>query len=106
VTRILCTAEIQFAQQEPMDLPQLPDFLTNLDDLGGQFGVSPAPAGSPFSAEALMASGFGSGFSAGSLSAGEGAPQGDPYAHLGLNRNAPCPCGSGHKYKHCHGAVV
>ena len=22
------------------------------------------------------------------------------------NRNAPCPCGSGKKYKHCHGALV
>jgi preprotein translocase subunit SecA len=21
-------------------------------------------------------------------------------------RNAPCPCGSGKKYKHCHGAAV
>ncbi|MGD1934995.1 MAG: SEC-C metal-binding domain-containing protein, partial [Candidatus Phaeomarinobacter sp.] len=21
-------------------------------------------------------------------------------------RNAPCPCGSGKKYKHCHGAVA
>ncbi len=27
----------------------------------------------------------------------------DPYADLGLSRNAPCPCGSGRKYKHCHG---
>ena len=23
-----------------------------------------------------------------------------------MSRNAPCPCGSGQKYKHCHGAVV
>ena len=22
------------------------------------------------------------------------------------SRNAPCPCGSGRKYKHCHGAVA
>ena len=21
------------------------------------------------------------------------------------SRNAPCPCGSGRKYKHCHGAA-
>ena len=26
----------------------------------------------------------------------------DPWA--GTQRNAPCPCGSGKKYKHCHGA--
>jgi preprotein translocase subunit SecA len=23
-----------------------------------------------------------------------------------VQRNAPCPCGSGKKYKHCHGAIV
>jgi preprotein translocase subunit SecA len=28
----------------------------------------------------------------------------DPWA--GTARNAPCPCGSGKKYKHCHGAVA
>ncbi|HST37800.1 MAG TPA: SEC-C domain-containing protein, partial [Allosphingosinicella sp.] len=22
------------------------------------------------------------------------------------SRNAPCPCGSGRKYKHCHGMAV
>ena len=25
----------------------------------------------------------------------------DPYAKVG--RNQPCPCGSGKKFKHCHG---
>jgi preprotein translocase subunit SecA len=23
-----------------------------------------------------------------------------------ISRNDPCPCGSGKKYKHCHGALV
>jgi preprotein translocase subunit SecA len=23
-----------------------------------------------------------------------------------VSRNAPCPCGSGEKYKHCHGALA
>jgi preprotein translocase subunit SecA len=27
---------------------------------------------------------------------------GDPYANVG--RNDPCPCGSGKKFKRCHGA--
>jgi len=22
-----------------------------------------------------------------------------------VGRNEPCPCGSGKKYKHCHGAI-
>ena len=44
--------------------------------------------------------------------AGKGSPaartvvkdKADPFAHVG--RNDPCPCGSGKKYKHCHGANV
>ena len=27
----------------------------------------------------------------------------DPTTWGGTQRNAPCPCGSGKKYKHCHG---
>ncbi len=30
----------------------------------------------------------------------------DPSTWAATPRNAPCPCGSGKKYKHCHGAVV
>ncbi len=29
----------------------------------------------------------------------------EPAAWVGTPRNAPCPCGSGRKYKHCHGKV-
>ena len=29
----------------------------------------------------------------------------DPSSWGRVSRNAPCPCGSGRKYKHCHGAV-
>jgi preprotein translocase subunit SecA len=29
-----------------------------------------------------------------------GAPRNE-----GISRNAPCPCGSGRKYKRCHGAA-
>jgi preprotein translocase subunit SecA len=29
----------------------------------------------------------------------------DPTTWGRSNRNAPCPCGSGRKYKHCHGAL-
>ena len=27
----------------------------------------------------------------------------DPATWQGVARNAPCPCGSGKKFKHCHG---
>ena len=39
-------------------------------------------------------------------SAEEGAPQ--PFVRFGdkVGRNDPCPCGSGKKYKHCHGKLA
>jgi preprotein translocase subunit SecA len=30
----------------------------------------------------------------------------NPATWTGIQRNAPCPCGSGKKYKHCHGAIA
>ncbi|MEM7446532.1 MAG: SEC-C metal-binding domain-containing protein, partial [Pseudomonadota bacterium] len=30
----------------------------------------------------------------------------DPATWGKVPRNAPCPCGSGKKYKHCHGMVA
>ena len=29
----------------------------------------------------------------------------DPATWGKVPRNAPCPCGSGKKYKHCHGRI-
>lgn len=29
----------------------------------------------------------------------------NPYADLNISRNAPCPCGSGLRYKQCHGKI-
>ena len=34
---------------------------------------------------------------------GEAVDLNDPTTWAGTPRNAPCPCGSGKKYKHCHG---
>ncbi len=36
----------------------------------------------------------------------EGLPPIDPKLLEGVSRNAPCPCGSGKKFKHCHGAFA
>ncbi len=36
----------------------------------------------------------------------DAAAQPNPYAAMNLSRNAPCPCGSGQKYKQCHGKAV
>ncbi len=36
---------------------------------------------------------------------GVAADPNDPATWGKTARNAPCPCGSGKKYKHCHGAL-
>jgi preprotein translocase subunit SecA len=88
VTRILMNSELRMP--EPIDLPELPDFLTShIDPFSGENDSVSTPG-----AMAMM----------GALGTGAAAA-GDPYASMGLSRNAPCPCGSGQKYKHCHGAA-
>lgn len=49
---------------------------------------------------------FGLSGSAVATASPEMAENGDnPYANLAISRNAPCPCGSGLKYKQCHGKI-
>ncbi|MGH6787635.1 MAG: preprotein translocase subunit SecA [Novosphingobium sp.] len=96
VTRTLMTSELRFQQPAAFDLPELPDFLTShIDPFSGLAESGGKMAG----AEAMLA-GLGS-----AALLERGAPVEDPYAGQGLSRNAPCPCGSGQKYKHCHGAA-
>ncbi len=99
VTRTLAWAEFQF--QAPPGLPELPDFLTtHIDPLTGLDNSADWDAGS-------------AGLISNELPAmqiprptGEALGD-DPANWVGrVNRNAPCPCGSGRKYKQCHGAVV
>jgi preprotein translocase subunit SecA len=40
------------------------------------------------------------------LATGEEKPQGPVSAGQKTGRNDPCPCGSGKKFKHCHGALA
>ncbi len=98
VTRILMLSVLQMP--ETASLPDLPDFLTshvdNFDFAGAEVSRTPG-------AEAMMgAMGAGAGAAVAALSK---AGEGDPYKDMGLSRNAMCPCGSGEKYKHCHGAA-
>ena len=49
---------------------------------------------------------FGLSSSAAATASPEMAENGDnPYANLAISRNAPCSCGSGLKYKQCHGKI-
>ncbi|PKB25131.1 protein translocase subunit secA [Novosphingobium kunmingense] len=100
VTRILMNSELRMP--EPVELPDLPDFLTShIDPFTGE-----NDAARPTPGAATMMSALG----AAEASAASAVPprpgEGDPYAGMGLSRNAPCPCGSGEKYKHCHGAAA
>ncbi len=99
VTKILFKAELQFTQPEP--LPDLPDFLTgHIDPLTG-LDNSDDGDGSAERPEL-----FGSLAGSPRAAAGPGGANTDnPYANLNVSRNSPCPCGSGNKYKHCHGAA-
>ena len=88
-TRWLMTVEIAYAEPEPLHTPEglIP---VHLDPLSGE-NVATAgalPEGlSPQQREALPVSVL---------------PEGWEYTA----RNGACPCGSGKKFKHCHGALV
>jgi preprotein translocase subunit SecA len=101
VTKVL--AHAQFGFNPPTDLPQMPDiFTTHIDALTGDDDSYDTDAG-----------GGGYGFITTRLPPMQ-VVQPDPEERLGMDpadwegrvsRNSPCPCGSGQKYKHCHGAL-
>ena len=100
VTKILVTSEIRLAPP-PEALPELPEFLTHhIDPLTGEDNSNDGDgsASRPDMIGSLAPS------TTPQASTG-GAITENPYAHLNLSRNALCPCGSGKKYKHCHGAA-
>lgn len=99
VTRILMTSEIRMRPADDFQLPELPDFLTShIDPFTGENDAVQVPG-----AAAMLGAlgGAEAGLATLPLVGTE-----DPFAGQGVSRNAPCPCGSGQKYKHCHGAAV
>jgi len=98
VTRTIAFA--QFQMQAPPPLPDLPDFITtHFDPFTGEDNSNDIDAGTrglvtttipPLQIPQPTAADLGD----------------DPASWEGVvSRNAPCPCGSGRKYKHCHGAA-
>ena len=88
-------ARVQFRMEEPLpefDLPILPDFITtHIDPFSGEDNSGDFDGGQI------------SGITTTLPRPAAGGPAGE-FANLDISRNAPCPCGSGQKYKHCHGA--
>ena len=70
---------------------------------------APAPAEAPRAARASLAGGAAAAAATRALGS---APEVDPQAGTFIRgdrkvgRNEPCPCGSGKKFKHCHGTLV
>ena len=99
VTSILLKNELRIAPPQRA-LPDLPDFLTgHIDPLTG---LDDTNDGDGSESRAAM---FGSLAGSTRASAGPGGSAENPWAGQDISRNAPCPCGSGNKYKHCHGAA-
>lgn len=99
VTRTMAHANFNF--QAPPELPELPDFLTmHIDPLTGEDDSWGGEG-----AQGLITT------RVPMLQMAAPVPDedlgDDPANWEGrVSRNAPCPCGSGRKYKHCHGALV
>ncbi len=100
VTRTIARIELRMEDPEPMPLPDLPDFLTtHIDPFTGEDNSADIDAGSlGVIANTLPP------MQRAKAGAGEAAGE-NPYADRDISRNATCPCGSGRKYKHCHGAM-
>ena len=96
VTKVLMRAQIQL---DPPPLPELPDFITQHLD---PFSADDDTADIDAAARGLMG---------GVPLMNIPRPPLPEYEDGGvveapLSRNAPCPCGSGKKYKHCHGQLA
>jgi preprotein translocase subunit SecA len=95
VTRILMRANVQFETAPP---PPLPDFITqHIDPFSGEDDTADVDAATGAILSNLPPMMPQPDFA--------GATRGDTTT-VPVNRNAPCPCGSGKKYKHCHGQLA
>ena len=101
ITSVLLKSQLRIAPPPQQSLPDLPDFLTgHIDPLTG---IENSDDGDGSVDRAAL---FGALAGSPRAAAGPGGAAGEnPYAGMDISRNAPCPCGSGSKYKHCHGAA-
>jgi preprotein translocase subunit SecA len=89
-------SHLEFRFDEPMaapPLPVLPSFLTShTNPFTGEDNSADRDAGTAGLITTTI----------------PGLPRsgGDEFRNLDISRNAQCPCGSGEKYKHCHGALA
>jgi preprotein translocase subunit SecA len=103
VTGVLMHVELRVNMPEEQLQPAAPRNVQEMHpqaaSLGGLAGEAPPAAGE---APASRARPVHTRKAAG----GNGQLPGDPSSWGRVPRNAPCPCGSGKKYKHCHGSAA
>jgi preprotein translocase subunit SecA len=102
VTRTLAFAQFSYNDPEFQALPEMPDFITtHIDPFTGEDDSADidAETGNIISRLPPMQ------MARPEMPQVEG--QGDVAVEdmQNISRNAPCPCGSGRKFKHCHGAL-
>ncbi|MFL5026728.1 MAG: preprotein translocase subunit SecA [Microvirga sp.] len=99
VTGQLMRIQVVFQQPEPQGLP--PMFAQHLDPATGENEFDLAQGNALGAASAL-------GFTAAAAEMDPASSRNpnDPSTWGRVSRNEPCPCGSGKKFKHCHGQYV
>jgi preprotein translocase subunit SecA len=98
VTNTISHVQFQMQEPTPAPLPDLPAFLTShIDPFTGEDNSADIDAASR---------GFITTTVPRAATTRPASADGNPYADQEISRNAPCPCGSGEKYKHCHGALA
>ncbi|HWJ58436.1 MAG TPA: preprotein translocase subunit SecA [Sphingomicrobium sp.] len=96
VTRMLMRAQVQLEAPPP---PELPDFITqHIDPLSGDDNSA------DFDMSSLIGPGATPALNIPQPALPERVADGETIV-APASRNAPCPCGSGKKYKHCHGLL-
>jgi preprotein translocase subunit SecA len=97
VTRVLMNAQVQLEQAPP---PVWPEFITqHLDPFSGDDDTADIDAATGAILSNLPP------LSIPQPPLPQREPQGG-VVEAPISRNAPCPCGSGKKYKHCHGQLA
>jgi preprotein translocase subunit SecA len=99
VTAQLMRIEVVFQPPEPEGLPAM--FARHLDPATGEDELA-LPNGTGSFGGAGPAYGYAAAALAEDTAVLERDPR-DPSSWGKVGRNEPCPCGSGKKYKHCHG---
>jgi preprotein translocase subunit SecA len=96
VTKTVATNEFRIEQEQGEGLPELPDFLTqHFDPFTGEDDSDDFDAGTAGLVTTTIPQ----------RQVATNPAEGNPWENdPDIRRNDACPCGSGQKYKHCHGA--